>query len=375
MKKQAYLIVDSSENNSDLFYRTGFTVPDPVIYIEHDGEKILVLNDLELGRGRSEASVDSVISLNEYRNRLSSSRKKKAGPAEIVDLIFGERKIKTAVVQKNFPVYLADKLKKYGVKIKVSNDHFLFPGRLKKTEKEISHIKKALSNTAQAMNLAISFIRDSKVKGGKLYYKGKVLTSEFIKQEVAVLLARKGYTASHTIVAGGVQGSMPHNTGHGHIKAGWPVVIDIFPKSQQNGYFGDMTRTVIKGKPPEELKKMYNTVLEGQELGISMIKHGVKSKDVHSAIVDLFESKGFETGEFDGKPQGFIHSTGHGLGLDIHEPPRVANNGEVLEAGNVVTVEPGLYYENMGGIRIEDVVLVTDEGNVNLTRCRKKFAV
>lgn len=373
MKKQAFLIIDSSENNSDLYYRTRFMVPDPVIYIEHGGEKILVLNDLELDRGRNEASVDTVISLNECITKLPSAKRKKFKLSDIVTLIFRKKKITTAIVQKQFPVFHAEELKKSGVKIKISKNHFLFPSRLNKTDEEVSCIKKALTQTAKAMNLAISFIKDSRVKGDRLYFKGKLLTSELIKQEISAFLAGKGYTASHTIVAGGVQGSMPHNTGSGVIRAGWPVVIDIFPKSQENGYFGDMTRTVIKGKPSDQLKKMYKTVLEGQKLGISLIKHGVKSRKVHKAIMDHFESKGFHTGDIDGKPQGFIHSTGHGLGLDIHEPPRIGKTDEVLEAGNIVTVEPGLYYENLGGIRIEDVVLVTQGGNINLTRCQKKF--
>ena len=151
--------------------------------------------------------------------------------------------------------------------------------------------------------------------------------------------------------------------------------IDIFPKSQTTGYFGDMTRTVVRGKPPERLLEMYDKVLEGQKLGIKLIKNGVKGRDIHSKIVELFKNSGFKTESINGKPQGFIHSTGHGLGLDIHEPPRIGMSNEVLEEGNVVTVEPGLYYEKLGGIRIEDVVYVTKSGCRNLTRYKKQFVV
>ncbi len=375
MSKRAYLIIDSSENNSDLFYKTHFMVPDPVIFIEHGSEKIIVLNDLELERGKEEASVDTVISLSDCINKLSSSKKKNYNPVDIVELIFKERKIITADVQKTFPVFYADELRKRKFKVAVSKDHFLFPSRLKKSDEEVTKIKKALSATTQAMNIAIKMVSESKIKNQKLYYKKAVLSSELIKKEINSYLAGKGFNASHTIVAGGVQGSMPHNTGSGELPPDWPIVIDIFPKSQETGYFGDMTRTVVKGNPSKKLKRMYKTVLDGQKLGISMIKDGVKSKEIHSSIVDLFEKNGFTTEAKDGKPQGFIHSTGHGLGLDIHEPPRVGKNGAVLEAGNVVTVEPGLYYQDLGGIRIEDVVLVTKDGNINLTRCQKKFIV
>ena len=202
-----------------------------------------------------------------------------------------------------------------------------------------------------------------------------MLTSEFIKGEIDAFLSRSGYTLSHTIVASGVQGSMPHHSGHGPIISNSPIVIDIFPRSQQTGYFGDMTRTIIKGKAGENLKKMYKAVVDGQKIGINKIKHGVKSKVVHKAIVEHFEKCGFSTGPLNGKQQGFIHSTGHGLGLEIHEPPRISSGDEVLVEGNVVTVEPGLYYEKLGGIRIEDVVLVTKEGCRVLSSFPKKFEV
>jgi Xaa-Pro aminopeptidase len=136
-----------------------------------------------------------------------------------------------------------------------------------------------------------------------------------------------------------------------------------------------MTRTVVKGEPSEELDRMYQTVLKGQKLGISLIKDGVKAREVHKSIVELFKRNGFETGNIDEKQQGFIHSTGHGLGLEIHEPPRVGPNDITLEEGNVVTVEPGLYYDKLGGIRIEDVVVVQKDGCQNLTRYPKKFRV
>ncbi len=168
---------------------------------------------------------------------------------------------------------------------------------------------------------------------------------------------------------------MPHHSGSGPIVPDTPIVIDIFPRSQQTGYFGDMTRTVVKGTPSKEVKRMYKAVLEGQKIGISMIKHGVKSADVHNAVVDYFSKSGFKTGQIDGKQQGFIHSTGHGLGLEIHEPPRVSVGNDILQAGNVVTVEPGLYYEKLGGVRIEDVVLVTKKGCEVLSKFPKKFQV
>ena len=376
MSRTAYLIIDSSENNSDLYHKTRFFVPDPVVFFEHDGEKTLILSDLELERGRKEARVQTVVSLSRCVRKLREAGKKTPDIAQVAEAVLKERGVRSLVVQRNFPVFYADALRRSGFFVKTAKTHFLFPERLKKSRYEISRIKKALSETAAAMRLAISLISGSIVKKGVLYSEGKPLTSEIVKSAVNSSLAARGYTASSTIVAGGVQGSMPHDTGSGPLLAGWPVVIDIFPKSQKDGYFGDMTRTVVKGTPSRELSRMYDTVLEGQKIAISMIKDGVRSKDVHRAVTDFFTKSGFETGVSEsGNPQGFIHSTGHGLGLDIHEPPRIGFGEEILREGNVVTVEPGLYYERLGGVRIEDVVCVTRDGNVNLTRCSKKFRV
>ncbi|MGH7890331.1 MAG: M24 family metallopeptidase, partial [Thermodesulfobacteriota bacterium] len=287
MQQDTLLIIDSSENNADLYYKTKFFVPDPAVFIEHGGKKILVLSDLELDRGKSEAKVDSVLSISEYRKKLPSGRQKKAGLIDIVDLIFKEKRIKSAVVPGRFPIKYADDLRKFGYRIYCKRKEPFFEQRLKKTSREIELIKDALKKTARAMELAIGMIASSEVKNNnKLFLDGRVLTSERIKGEINAELSRIGFAAEHTIVACGVQSSMPHHTGAGPIFAEQAIVIDIFPRSQENGYFGDMTRTVVKGEPSKKLDKMYQTVLKGQKLGMSLIKHGAKSKEIHGAIVE-----------------------------------------------------------------------------------------
>ncbi len=376
MSTTAYLIIDSSERNSDLYHRTGFFVPDPVIFFEHDGEGTLVLSDLELERGKKEAKAQRVVPLGQWTAKIRGRRKKMPGIAKVAAALLRDRGIRSLIVQRSFPVFYADALRKAGFSVKTAKTEFLFPARLCKSPAEVAHIKKALSATARAIRIAVSMISDSTVKGSALYRDGRPLTSQTVRSAVSSYLAAQGYTASNTIVAGGVQGSMPHEQGSGPLRAGWPVVIDIFPRSQENGYFGDMTRTVVRGEPSAELVRMYDTVLRGQKIALSMIKDGTRGADVHGAIMDFFTQRGFATGTSDAAgPQGFIHSTGHGLGLDIHEPPRIGPGAEILREGNVVTVEPGLYYGRLGGVRIEDVVLVTRDGNENLTRCSKRFRV
>lgn len=375
MKNKNYLIIDSSESNSDLFYRTGFFVPDSVIFLESKGKRTLVLNDLEYERGKSDSEAEEVISYAECVKILKSKKVKNIGVLDITDLILRQKRLKTLEVQKEFPVHYADGLRKRGYRVNVAKGSMFYPSRLVKTEQEIKYLKKSLKRTVEAMDLAINIISKSNIKNSRLYYKGSVLTSERVKSFINSYLAGHEFTASHTIVAGGNDSWMPHNTGTGHLYAHRPIIIDIFPKSQETGYYGDMTRTVVKGKPSKELTSMYDAVLEGQKLGLKLIKHGVKAKTVHKSIVEVFNKKGFKTGPLDGKMQGFIHSTGHGLGLDIHEPPRISLNNETLVRGNVVTVEPGLYYEKLGGIRIEDSVVVTEKGCINLTRYKKQFIV
>jgi Xaa-Pro aminopeptidase len=152
-----------------------------------------------------------------------------------------------------------------------------------------------------------------------------------------------------------------------------PIIIDIFPRNNRTGYFADITRPVVKGQPSTALQNIYDTVFEGQQIALERIKEGADGKAIHEAIVNLFESRNYKTGEVDGRMQGYFHGTGHGIGLEIHEAPRMSKTAQTLRAGHVVTVEPGLYYPNRGAVRIEDLVVVTKNGSENLTTFPKVF--
>jgi Xaa-Pro aminopeptidase len=208
-------------------------------------------------------------------------------------------------------------------------------------------------------------------KDGYLYSNGRRLTSERLKSEVNTAIMAQGWVPSHTIIAGGNQCVDPHNEGTGPLKANTSIIFDIFPRSQRTGYFGDLSRTVVRGRASERLKEAYEMVRQGQNVAFGLIKDGVDGGLVHQKILELFQKRGFPTGRIDGRMQGFFHGTGHGLGLDIHESPRIGAVNAILRTGHVVTVEPGLYYWGMGGVRLEDVVVVTDKGNRNLTRYPK----
>jgi Xaa-Pro aminopeptidase len=220
------------------------------------------------------------------------------------------------------------------------------------------------------LEAGIRLLKRSKIgRDGYLYVKGSKLTSEMLKTAVNTTIMAQGWLPSHTIISSGNQCVDPHHEGTGPVKAHTSVIFDIFPRSQKNGYFGDLSRTVVRGRATDRLKKIYATVQAGQKIGFDLIRDGVNGKEIHEKILALFAARGFPTGKIAGRMQGFFHGTGHGLGLDIHEAPRIAPVDATLKAGHVVTVEPGLYYLGVGGVRLEDVVLVKSTGNRNLTDC------
>jgi len=215
------------------------------------------------------------------------------------------------------------------------------------------------------MKTAINMVKTSRPRGGYLYYRSKRLTSEMLKLEIRMALSRHGCIDQNTIVSNGGHSALPHHSGQGPIRAGSPVVIDIFPRSETNRYFSDMTRTVCKGKPAEEIKKFYSLVKKAQLIAMKTIRPGIKASSVHKAVVDFFTKYGVE--------KYFIHGTGHGVGLDIHESPNLGASDERLKKGMIITVEPGLYKERIGGVRLEDIVVVTKDGCRNLTKYRKEL--
>ncbi len=258
-------------------------------------------------------------------------------------------------------------------KIKIEIKNPFFPERTLKNKIEIANIKEAQKINEMALEKAISIIKKSKIrKDKKLSYLNKILSSEFIKEILNIEFLKENCDSEISVVSSGQDTSDPHQLGKGCIFANQPIIIDTFPKSQITKYFSDMTRTIVKGKAIPEIKKIYQAVLEAQKSAISRIKPGVKCNEIHKIVENIFLTRGFKTNQQGKNIQGFIHGTGHGIGLDIHEPPFInANSNDILQEGNIVTIEPGLYYPKIGGVRIEDIILVTKNGCENLTKFPK----
>ena len=235
-------------------------------------------------------------------------------------------------------------------------------------------MRRALQITEAGMARAIEVLSASnRVARKKLSWSGRTLTSEVLRAEIDSAILRAGGLPANTIVAGGDQACDPHERGSGPLKADSLIILDIFPRDAKSGYFGDMTRTVVRGRASEEQRRLWVTVRAGQALALKKMKPGVNGLDLHNEVKQFFTDHGFPTEIRDGRQVGFFHGTGHGLGLEIHEFPRFQKT--VFKPGQVLTVEPGLYYPGIGGARIEDVVVVTKSGTRMLSRFEKRMEI
>ena len=378
------LVIGAPEHDAAAYHLTGFLAPDPVVTLRVKDKKYLAVSSMEYGRAKREARADEVLSFDELRvvelarELKSGSRALAAATAGLLEEVGTTHS--PVAVPPSLGVIYADELRARG--LAVTPDAKLFANlRRAKTEEEISYIEETQRAVEVACAHAVGILKESEVAGdGTLLYGGETLTSERLRYEIDSELLRRGCAADGTIVAGGFQAADPHERGHGPLKAKEPIILDIFPVDKASRYYADMTRTFVKGEPSEELQKMHDAVLESQEAALGMIQAGVNGRDVHEKVSDILHERGYKTSKHDQKPgepltEGFIHGTGHGVGLEIHEAPRVSAADEELVPGDVVTVEPGLYEPGVGGVRIEDLAVVTESGCRNLTGFPKEFRV
>ncbi len=373
-KQPALMMYAASEYDSNLYYAVKFSVPDPFPYFRIGGKSIILMSDLELGRAQKQAKVDEVLSYSDIQAGTKASGVEKPGVADVTAYFLKSQKAKKILVPDNFNLGLADALRHRGIGVESKPDPF-FEERVYKSKEEIRMITQSLRHTEAAIHKLEKLLRESKIAGKKISHRGQWLTSELLKRVLNVSMMENNCVGSHTIVASGDQGCDPHNEGTGLVWANRSLIVDVFPRSGDTFYYADITRTFVKGKASAALKAQYEAVKAAQEKGIRMVAPGVNGKDVHGAIKVDMESKGYKTERRNGTMVGFFHGTGHGLGLDVHEPPRVNASEHVLKKGEVVTVEPGLYYPGVGAVRIEDLLVVTASGHQNLTVYPKKLEI
>ena len=371
-EQSATLFIAASETDSNLYYATRFIAPDPFIYLEVKGERLMVMSDLEVDRARNQATVDRVLSYSELERRAKSQGVKDPGTIDVIHLVLQDAGLKDILVPPTFPFLHASRLQELGYRLRTKREPF-YEQRVMKSDDEVRHIEAAQRATETAVAAAHQTLRRAEIRDNVLWLDGEMLTSERVKKLINVALMECDCVAQHTIVAGGEQACDPHDEGSGPLPAHRSIIFDVFPRSAGTRYFADMSRTVVRGTPSPELTRLYHAVKDAQEEAITKIRDGADGAAIHQGICDRFEKAGYKTGLVNGRMQGYFHGTGHGVGLDIHEAPRISRTGSLLQEGHVVIVEPGLYYPGLGAVRIEDMVLVTKDGCRNLTNYPKVF--
>lgn len=363
------LIVADSDRDPDMLYATGFFVPDPFIFLQQRGRSTIVLSDLEIDRGRKEARADKIVPLSELSKLCK--RGKDATFADHIAAFLLQRKIRKASVPRTFPLGIASDLAARGIKVEAC-DGLFFPEREHKRADELKHLRRALKITQIGIARGFEVLRASEPGKKKvLRWGGSVLTSEVLRAEIDSAILRAGGVPANTIVAGGEQACDPHERGSGPLRADELIILDVFPRDAATGFFGDMTRTVVRGRASEAQRKLWHTVLQAQQNSIAAMKPRADGKALQDSVRQFFTDQGYPTEQRDGRWCGFFHGLGHGLGLEIHEEPRIARTK--FQPGQVLTVEPGLYYPGVGGARHEDVVVITAKGNDLLSKFQRPF--
>ena len=365
----ARLIVADSASGADLRYASGFNAIDPVVCLVEKNRRFLVVPMLETGRARLESPSSIILTPAELGIDPADRRSLGAWTRGLLR----RAGVRSVQVSGFFPLSVARAIEEDGVSIDIAQ-HPLFPARAVKRDGEVANIARVQRAAVAAMREAIETIRDAHVgRGRELRWKGAVLASEVVKRQIDRVLLDHGCRARETIVACGRHAADPHHRGEGPLRAHETIVIDIFPQDDETGYWGDITRTVVKREARPEARRMVRAVREAHAWALAAVRPGVRADRLHREVQRRITDAGFVTETREGVPVGFFHGTGHGVGLDIHEAPSISTAPVRLQRGNVVTLEPGLYYPEWGGVRIEDTVLVERDGARVLCPCPYPF--
>jgi Xaa-Pro aminopeptidase len=367
------IIAGDSIRNAEILHEVPLTIPDAFLYLERDGQRVAILNSLEVGRARELAIPGlEVRALEEFGSDEMALRGLTLEEInrEVALVACRELGIQTLLAPPTFPLEIADHLRAGGVDVRADREVFARRRRVK-NDRELAGIRRAQRACEAAMDAARDLLRRAEPNGAGLVVEGAPLTSERIKSAIELVFSEHGVSADESIVSHGAQTAIGHEMGSGQIAAGEPIVLDLFPRDRESGCFADMTRTFVVGTPPEELVRYQRLVKDALDRSLAEVRPGVNGTAVYRLVCDLFQEHGFPT-QLSKQPgevleDGFFHGLGHGVGLEVHEEPNLGRAGGELVAGDVIAVEPGLYRKGFGGCRLEDLVLVTDDGAEKLT--------
>jgi Xaa-Pro aminopeptidase len=368
------LIYGDTIRSPELRHEIPLTIPDGFLYAEHDGERYVAVSGLEVPRVR-ELDGLQVLSWDRlgWEELLASGVGREELYLHIAERACGVIGVRSAVVPPSFPLELADHLRGQGLELTPQREAFAERRRVK-NDSELDGIRRAQRAAEAAMDAARQLLRRAEIddESNGLLLDGTPLTCERIKHAIGDVFAAHDMAADEFIVSHGPQSAVGHEMGFGPIAPHEPIVIDLWPRDRETSCYADMTRTFCVGSPPDELVEIHRLVKQALDEAIAAVKAGESGHAIFRGTCELFQQHGYKTqltkdmGEV--LEEGFFHGLGHGVGLEVHEEPGLGlAQGSPLVAGDVVTVEPGLYRPGFGGCRLEDLLLVTEEGAENLT--------
>jgi Xaa-Pro aminopeptidase len=366
------LIYGDSIRSPELRHEVPVPIPDPFLYAEKDGRRTVILHSLEIARVREEAPRLEIVPLERLGTDELFAQGKQAWEIELEIALRGCRElgIERATVPPVFPVAHADHLRANGIDVVVDRD--LFENRRRsKNAAELAGIRRAQRACEAGLDAARDLMRRSRPNGAGLEVDGEPLTCERIKRVIEDVFADRDVEGSDMIVSHGAQTAVGHNAGSGQIAPNEPIVFDLFPRDKATGCYSDMTRTYVIGEPTDEVKEWHTLVKQALDSSTAGVKPGVNGRKLFEQVCEHFQQAGYKT-QLSKEPgevleDGFFHSLGHGVGLEVHELPYMGRTGHDLVPGDVITIEPGLYRSGYGGLRLEDIVVVTDDGHEVIT--------
>ncbi|XZE20228.1 M24 family metallopeptidase [Pirellulaceae bacterium SH449] len=361
--------------NAGLYRTAGFLVGDPVVWIELGNSKDdchLILRDIELERARKFSRAGHCWCPNDFSPTSGLSGDRETATAQSAAEFFIRKNIAKVTVDRSIPMIYSHALIERGIQVECDTEWGLIERR-KKSDEELEKIAFAQKQTEVVMERACRFIATATPNAsGVLHAEGSILTAERLQSLIDVWLLELGFSSPGSIVACGPIGADCHDHGHGPLMTGQPVIVDIFPRDKKTLYNGDCTRTVVHGDIPPKVAEMHAAVARAKAAACKVIRAGVSGEAIHQATIASITGDGFNMGlppaDADDNFVSMTHGTGHGLGLEVHEPPLLAIGGPELVVGDVVTVEPGLYCKAIGGVRLEDMVVVTEHGHTNFNK-------
>ena len=361
------LIYGDTIRSPELRHEVTLAIGDAFLYLEKDGRRAVTMHGLEIPRVRNEVPQLEILPTAELGEDELYAAGKQGAEIELEILLRACAKlgIERAAVPGTFPLEVADFLRANGVE--VTPDRELFESRRRsKNDTELRGIRNAQKACEAALDRARDLLRRAEANGDGLGVDGEPLTSERIKQTIETVFSDFNCEGSDMVVSHGPQAAVPHDAGSGQIRAGEPIVLDLFPKDRDTGCYADMTRTYVVGEPPDEVREWHRLVQEALARSTAEVKPGTNGRELFALACEIFQAAGYKT-PLNKEPgevleDGFIHSLGHGVGLEVHEQPSLGRAGNDLVPGDVITIEPALYRSGYGGLRLEDLVLVTTDG-------------